>query len=272
MTVVPTPGDAAMPACALPHLATVLHLKYGAPADWGWGPRLRGRFGYHTPDDWYEATVSALVGPDTDWLDVGCGRNVFPFNRPTARMLAERCRLLVGLDPSDNIDANTLVHERARCLLEEYHTDRRFDLVTLRMVAEHIARPEAAVAALGRLTRAGGRVVVYTVHKWSPAALAAAVMPFALHVAAKRLLWSGQSRDTFPTVYGMNTRPTLRRLFDGAGFVEEAFHTLADTRSFGQWKWPAAVELAAWRVFRACNLQYPETCLLGIYRKQPATG
>src|SRR4028119_1955916 len=55
-------------------------IKYGNLEDAGWGPRLRDRMGYFTPDDWYEATVWNLVGPTTDWLDVGCGRDLFPSN------------------------------------------------------------------------------------------------------------------------------------------------------------------------------------------------
>ena len=73
-----------------------------------------------------------------------------------AQLLAKRCKVLVGLDPSDNIDENPLIHERFKGLLEDYHTDRRFDLVTLRMVAEHISNPSAAVAALSRLCSPGG--------------------------------------------------------------------------------------------------------------------
>ena len=90
------------------HLATVLNLKYGPPGEMGWSPRLRQRFGYCTPDELYEAAVSGFVGPDTCWLDVGYGRDLFPSNPATARLLADRCRLLVGLDPSGNINDNKL--------------------------------------------------------------------------------------------------------------------------------------------------------------------
>jgi SAM-dependent methyltransferase len=159
------------PGLAEGDLEHVVGLKTQARTAIGWSPRLRRRFGYYTPDEWYEATVFRLVEPKTDWLDVGCGRDVFRSNYPLAQKLAARCRQLTGLDPSDNIDENALVHEKVKSLLEDYRPNRGFDLITLSMVAEHITDPRAAVQSLAGLTRPGGRVVIYTVNKWSPVTL-----------------------------------------------------------------------------------------------------
>jgi 2-polyprenyl-3-methyl-5-hydroxy-6-metoxy-1,4-benzoquinol methylase len=246
----------------------VVALKLSATGS-GWSPLLRQRFGYFTPDEWYEATLSCLVGPETTWLDVGCGRSILPANPPLSARLAARARLVVGLDPSDNIDSNTEVHERAKCLLEDYHTDRRFDLLTMRMVAEHITDPEAAVAALARLAKPGGRVVVYTVSRWSPASILAAATPMAVHHWLKRVLWRASPQNTFPTAYRMNTRATLARQFAAGGFAEEQFHYLDDCRSLARWRLTATLELALWRALRGLGLRYPELCLLAIYRRLP---
>lgn len=254
-------------AAAAQYLAEILSLKYGPRPNWGWLPILRERYGYVSPDDWYEATVFSLVTEQTDWLDVGCGRNVFPFNRPTAKCLAERCRLLVGIDPSSNINDNTLVHMRAQCLLEDYQSDRQFDLVTLRMVAEHMTNPTASANALSRLTRPGGQVVIYTVNKWSPAPLLAAVTPLSVHVLAKRLLWNSAERDAFPTAYLLNTRADLQRHMIAAGFSEIGFSYLEDCRSFAQIRSLGSMELMVWRALHAMRLPYPERNILAIYRK-----
>jgi len=256
------------PDLALRHMPDVLHFKYGDPAFRGWTPILRERFGYCSPDDWYEATLFHLIGPDTDWLDVGCGRRVFATNPEGARHLAATCRLLVGIDPSDNVLENEIVHERAQCMLQDYRTDRQFDLVTMRMVAEHIEHPAEAMGALSRLVRPGGLVVIYTVAKFSPASLVAAVTPMSFHHFAKRVLWGGSEKDTFPVAYRMNTRRDLRSLFREGGFREESFTYLDDCRAFGQWKSLATAELALWKALRTVGLRYPEGCLLGIYRKE----
>lgn len=239
----------------------------------GWSPRLRRRYGYFTPDESYEGLMLTLIGPDTAWLDVGCGHRLFPSSPALEQLLANRCRLLVGLDPSENIERNTLVHERARCMLEEYRTDHRFDVISMRMVAEHVTDPEAAVAALARLTKPGGRVVVYTVSKWSPASVVAAITPMAVHHAAKRLLWGVSPEDTFPTVYRMNTRGVLRRLFEAAGFAEERFLRLADCRALARWPATQHAELMLWRALQAAGLPYPEACVIGVYRRaRPEAG
>lgn len=251
----------------------VLRLKAGPGGGLGWSPRLRQRFGYVTPDEWYEALLLRVVSADTEWLDVGCGRDLFPSNVPLGRLLSSRCRLLVGLDPSDNIQRNPFVHEKAQCFLEEYETENRFDLVSLRMVAEHIADPGVAIDALARLTKPGGRVIVYTVGKWSPVSLASAATPMSVHHWAKRILWHTAPEDTFSTHYRMNTRATLRRIFGSAGFSEEAFLVLDDCRALARWRATAILELSAWRALRASGLRYPDYCLLGVYRNacQPST-
>lgn len=250
------------------HVTALSAIKYGNLEEAGWGPRLRDRMGYFTPDDWYEATVWNLVGPTTTWLDVGCGRDLFPSNPQGARLLADKCRSLTGLDPSDNIDENVFVHHRAKCMLEEFEAPEPFDLITLRMVVEHIAAPEEATAALARLCKPGGHVVIYTVDKWSPVSMVSAVTPMGFHHWMKSLLWQGDEKDTFPTKYLMNTRARLTALMSAAGFAEAAFQTLPDTRTTNRFRLLNALELTAWRGLRAIGLEYPEKCIMGIYCKQ----
>jgi SAM-dependent methyltransferase len=247
----------------------IFHRKYGPTEKLGWGPRMRLASGYFTPDDVYEATVATLVEEGSVWLDVGCGRDIFPSNPETARVLSQRCKLLAGLDPSDNIDENPFIQERFKGFLEEYDTPRRFDLITLRMVAEHIAKPKEAVAALARLCKPGGRVVIYTVYRWSPITMVSSVAPFALHHPLKKILWSAtEEKDTFPTAYKMNTRHALKGLLGRAGFEEEEFRYLDDCRSLAAWKLAHRLELGLWKLLHAVDLPYPELCLMGVYRRE----
>jgi 2-polyprenyl-3-methyl-5-hydroxy-6-metoxy-1,4-benzoquinol methylase len=241
--------------------------KHGNPRVTGAAPSRRYRFGYFTPDDVYETVVAGLVSEGCSWLDVGGGRDVFPTNPALARRLAARCGRLVGVDPDDNIWANPFVHERAQATVEEYHSDRPFDLATLRMVAEHITDPPAAVAALARLVRPGGKVVLFTVNWWSPITLCSWAVPFHLHHTVKRVLWKTEERDTFPTAYRMNTRGRLAQLFRAGDFREVGFAYLDDCRTFGRFGLLNFLELAAWRLLHGLGLHYPETCLLGVYER-----
>src|SRR5947208_2800014 len=83
----------------------------------------------------------------------------------------------------------------------------------------------------GRPARPGGKVVAYTVNRWSPVSLAAKAIPFGLHHAFKRALWRTEERDTFPVAYRMNTRGALRRAFGAHGFREAGFAYLDDCRT-----------------------------------------
>jgi SAM-dependent methyltransferase len=253
-------------------LREVVRLKHDHDdiSRYGWATRMRLRFEYFTPDELYEATVARLVTPGCAWIDVGCGRRVFPNNPVLAKALAERCALLVGVDPDATIEENPLVHEKARCLIDDYQADRAFDLITLRMVAEHIADPDKAVASLARLTAPGGRVVIYTVNRWSPVPIASRVIPFGLHYPIKRRLWGGgneDEKDTFPVVYKMNTRRHLRRHLEAHGFREESFTHLDDCRTLSRFRAGLWLELSTRRALRALGLTYPENCLLGVYQK-----
>ena len=248
-------------------LREVARLRMPASGVLGWGPALSARFGYHTPDEWYEAALVGLVTPETDWLDVGCGWRLLPQNPRLAQLLAARCRSVAGVDPDPSIQRNPLLRDKHQCRLEDLETDRRFGLISLRMVAEHIADPDAAVAALGRLTAEDGVVIVYTVHKWAPVSLAAAATPMWQRHKAKRLLWGSDPSDTFPTVFKLNTRKRLARIFAAHGFREESYRLLDDCRTFQRWQTGLRAELSLWRALRAAGLHYPEVCILGVYRR-----
>jgi SAM-dependent methyltransferase len=248
-------------------LERVFRQKHGDPARTGWAPRTRFQFGYFTPDDYYDAVVAKLVEDKCAWLDVGGGRDIFPDNRALAAELAGRCRLVVSVDPSDTVDENPFAHQRVKMKIEDYVSREPFDLATLRMVAEHIDNPEASVAALSRLVKPNGAVVVYTINRWSPVSLATWLTPFRLHHPVKELLWKTAERDTFPVVYRMNTRSQLRRYFSRSGFRERHFTYLDDCRTFHRSRPLHFLELSMWRLLRTGGAHYPETCLLGVYQR-----
>jgi 2-polyprenyl-3-methyl-5-hydroxy-6-metoxy-1,4-benzoquinol methylase len=261
-----TPPGSGLMASAFRCCPAVLHDKYGDLSKGGWGPRQRLGFGHLTPADWYEALLDAVVTPQTIWLDVGCGRNLSPGNTATARRLADRCSKLVGIDPSDNIDDNPFVHERLKMPIEDHPPGRAYKLITLRMVAEHVEAPEAVARQLAGLLLPGGRIVIYTVGGYSPSVLVAASTPLSVHHVVKRLLWRTEERDTFPTVYRMNTRAALRRLFCGEGLSEEMFEYLGDCRATARFRSLQYLELSVWKTLSLLGLSYPEVCILAVYR------
>lgn len=251
-------------------LRDLFALKYGDVDKIGWAPRRRLAFGYFHPAEYYEALVQKLAVGDIEWIDIGCGRSLFPSNEPLAHALSQRVRRLVGVDPSENVEANPYVHESVRCPLERYTTDTRFDLATLRMVAEHVADPAALVQVLSRLVKPGGLVVVFTPYLWSPSSVVSRILPFKLHDPIVKWLWGSESEDVFPTVYRMNTRNQLAERFNAAGFEEIYFRYLDDLSLFARFRLLNYVELILWRLSRTLRIRYPESCLLGVYQRSAA--
>lgn len=248
-------------------LTAVFDAKYRRAKELGWGPKLRLDFGYFVPDDYYEAIVAKLVLPGTWWADVGCGRFVFPSNEPLAKRLSDRCGFLFGIDPDPNIRDNKVISEAFEGVIEDCDTRHRFDLITLRMVAEHIQDPNRAIGRLGELLKPGGLVVIYTPNKWAPMSIIAALVPNRFHHRMKRLLWDVEERDTFPTAFRLNTRATLKRYCSRHGLDEVFFAHLDDCRTSLNSRWLNYLELSVQRGFRSLRFHYPENCLLGAYRK-----
>jgi SAM-dependent methyltransferase len=228
---------------------------------------MRRQFGYFNPDDYYETLLEGMIDSDTRWVDIGCGRFLFPSNRDLAAKLSRRCRYLHGVDPDDTIQENNIVHGYSQCAFEDFETNERFDLATLRMVAEHVRDPEALIAKLHDILAPGGKVVIYTIYRWSPVPLITWMVPFRLHHLPKKLLWNTEEKDTFPVAYRMNTRRELASLFNALGFDEVAFHYLDDCRTFKRFRVTQFVELLLWKSLKTLGMHYPEVCLLGVYQK-----
>lgn len=178
--------------------------------------------------------------------------------------------MLSGIDPDDTILENPLLHTAIQQPIDAYAGNEDYDLVTLRMVAEHIEHPKALVRALATALRPGGHVVIYTVNRFSPVPIVTGVVPFRLHNPVKRILWGTESKDMFPTRFRMNTRSTLLHLLNSAGFEEVLFAYLDDCRTFTGFRRLATLELRLWRALRKLGWHYPENCLLGVYRRQVA--
>ncbi len=249
-------------------LVAVFKQKYGEIENLNWSPAMRWKFDHFNPDDVYEAVMENLVTADTRWLDVGCGRNIFPSNHKLSKILADRCQLLVGVDPDETLNDNPYVHEKVLGTMEDFEDDRTFDLVTMRMVAEHVADPDNLMESLNKVTAEHGRVAVYTVYKYSPVPLITNMVPFGLHNPAKRILWGTEPEDTFPTCFKMNTQETLRDLFARHNFEESLFMRLDDCRTFSAFRPLAYAELWLQKMLKRIGWQYPEYCLLGVYEKR----
>jgi len=230
--------------------------------------KSRVEMGYFSPEEYYETLVDRLITSSTRWLDVGCGKAPFPNNFELSRQLSERCAKLVGVDPDEQSIHNDYVHECHQTTLEGLPIEETFDVITARMVVEHVRYPDSFASALARSTHGGSLVAVLTVNWYSVTAFAAHFTPFAVHKLVKAGLWGTKSEDSFPTEYLLNRRRDLRLHMEKSGFEELFFQALPDASLFWRIAMLRHLELQFFRLIRSLRVPYPETCLLALYRRR----
>jgi SAM-dependent methyltransferase len=117
------------------------------------GSGFRGRMG-----DQLGALLQALVPPEADCLDVGCGDG-----RTTGAWLAEHARSYVGVDVSARaVEQARELGLDARVITDAGElpfADAGFDFVACIEVFEHLFDAEGAAAEIARVLRPGGRLL-----------------------------------------------------------------------------------------------------------------
>ncbi|MGA2360732.1 MAG: class I SAM-dependent methyltransferase [Terriglobales bacterium] len=176
----------------------------------------------------YASLISEHLSADTVWLDAGCGSRLLEADmEPLEDWLASHCKTIVGMDVSVTSHRNikSLVQGS---LYDLPFGDNSFDLITCRMVVEHLARPRHAFAECARCLRPGGAIVAITPNLRNYAifgnAVATKVLPEKLR---RRIVHASDSRadeDIFPVDYKANTMPRLIQSLNTCGLqVHERF-------------------------------------------------
>lgn len=121
---------------------------------------------YHADVDLHEVNSSHslvvdLVGEDVDVLDVGCATGYL------GAVLARRgCRVVgIEVDPAAAAEAREVLTEVVEADVDGAELDllvgeRRFDVVVLADVLEHLVHPEPVLRSAARVLKPGGSVVV----------------------------------------------------------------------------------------------------------------
>jgi SAM-dependent methyltransferase len=152
------------------------------------------------------------IPDDARILDVGCGDG---FHLKLLQRFGKSGWTLEGVD----LDARAValasrsglsIHQGSieKLPLPEAH----YDLVSMIQTIEHVARPDAVFAAISRLLKPGGRLVVVTDNTDS--------IDFAWF---RRSYWGGYH---FPRHWNLFNRRSLKRLAQGAGLEIESIRTI----------------------------------------------
>ncbi len=168
------------------------------------------------------------------WLDIGCGRNQH------VAELGHHVDHAIGIDVASHpgrVEAPFLeAGIRSLPLPSDYA-----DLVTLRMVVEHLEKFPDDLLEVERVLKPGGKLIVLTTNAISPIIFIPRILPYRLKEWMIRKSLGVPSEDTFPTYHRFNTPGKFRK---GVGrlksvdvqFIEQfPFSNLLMMAIFGTW-------------------------------------
>lgn len=166
--------------------------------------------------------VRALLPDQAAVLDFGAGRGKFaeidpvPLRRITdIRALTAR---YAAFDVDDAVLENLETTDRHMAPIGAPlpFEDNSFDLIFSSWVLEHIGDPEFYASEIQRILKPGGWFCALTPNRNGATGIGGRIVPNALHGLVLRFLDpERRDIDTFPTVYAMNTRKDISRLFAG---------------------------------------------------------
>jgi len=158
------------------------------------------------------------------WLDIGCGRRLFPDWMPQANehetRIIRSARSAFGIDP----DFASLIDNRTmpvRVLGDGSilpFADDSFDLLTANMVVEHVADPDALLREAHRILKPGGLLVFHTPNLRSYATFLSKLVPESWKKRLVGVIEGRKDEDVFPTHYRMNLPSRIHALAEKNGF------------------------------------------------------
>jgi SAM-dependent methyltransferase len=154
-------------------------------------------------------------------LEFGAGRgaNISECKSDYVRHLQTlkgRCARVMGCDIDPVVTENPYLDEARIQQINGPipYDDATFDLVVSSWVFEHVENAEQMASELLRVTKPGGYIIARTPNKYGYVALASRLFASDKHVRLlSKIQPERKSIDVFPTVYRMNTKKDLQRLF-----------------------------------------------------------
>jgi len=181
----------------------------------------------------YADLVRSWIDSDSEWLDMGCGHDVFAPWLPSAANVVAKSKLVVGLDYDlESLKKHNLIRNRVRGdVMNPPCRDGAFNRITANMVMEHVADPILALTQVRRLLKPSGVFIFHTPNYWHYAAFFASLIPQRLKNKIIQFTEGRREDDVFPTFYRLNTVKDITEAARKAGFKILEFHKLSCSSS-----------------------------------------
>ena len=179
----------------------------------------------------FYSRVKALAKPDMTVVDLGAGRGAWYEDedstfRRNMRLLKGSVKEVIGCDVDPAVLQNNAV-DRAFVLEAGKPLplpDASVDMVVSDYVFEHIENPAWLAAELDRILKPGGWICARTPTKYNYVSLLARMVSNLKHARLLHFAQPGRkAEDVFPTVYKLNSRADLAKVFAPARFQDYSY-------------------------------------------------
>ena len=168
-----------------------------------------------SPELFFEQCVKRTVQPGDRLLDAGCGLGKF-FSFDFAKEIG--CQI-TGVDVQQDLALNPNLHYRVQAdLITLPFSNESFDVITCRLVVEHLADPAAALNEFHRVLKPGGRLAIFTPNLLHYFGAAARLTPHWFHLWFNSRIRGFDHDDIFRTHYRASTQRRLNTLLFSSGF------------------------------------------------------
>ena len=165
-------------------------------------------------NDIFREIVLKYINNAKTCLDIGAGRGAL--KHMAFNGLGKE---IFGIDPSDAIFQNPYLDQAFVGFGENmpFFEDNKFDLIYANNVLEHIENPDSFLKEVGRVIKIDGICIAKTPNKNHYMPLLANFLPEKIHTWYHKLK-GRPSEDTFPAFYRLNSRKSVKKYAESAGF------------------------------------------------------
>ena len=204
----------------------------------------------------YETLLNNSITMNTIWLDIGCGKNEL------VAQYRQKAQYALGIDivdDRDRADAPFLLSDLRTIPLPSCYAN----LITLRLVVEHLENVPEDFSEVIRLLSPKGILIILTTNSLSPIIFLPRLLPYRLKSWIIQKLFSVESHEIFPTYHRFNTP---KKMADGfkemtlvrIDFLEQVpLHKSFLALSFGLW----------YTIVKIPMLKYLRSNLLAVFQK-----
>jgi len=223
----------------------------------------------------YKEELSACVGASIGlWLDLGCGRGLFPAWLEDSPSTWRDGKRIIGLDEDlDSLrDNQTITYALLGNAASTPLAGETISVVSANMVVEHLGSPAAVFAELTRILKPGGLIVFHTPNYLHYQAFLVSLLPSRLKRWLAFKLEGRRDQDVFPTFYRMNTVRQIREVARHSGLVVRRIRVVGSNPETLRLGPLVLIELLViWACWRG-PLQRFASNIIAVLEKPTATG